>query len=61
MKTHVHAFGDAEAITCGLDRVVSEVGEGIDPAVANASRRVLEASTWDCQSGTSESVDVNGP
>jgi len=29
-----------------LDHVVAEVGEGIDPFVAAASRRTLEASEW---------------
>jgi predicted transcriptional regulator len=35
-----------DEVVDALDRVVAEVGEGIDPFVAIASRRVLESTDW---------------
>jgi hypothetical protein len=39
--------GDSgKEITKALDEVVAEIGEGIDPFVAEASRRTLETAEW---------------
>jgi predicted transcriptional regulator len=37
---------EPDEIVDALDRVVAQVGEGSDPFVAAASRRVLEATDW---------------
>lgn len=35
-----------DEVTEALDRVIAEVGEGVDPFVAAGSRRALESSEW---------------
>jgi metal-responsive CopG/Arc/MetJ family transcriptional regulator len=37
---------DPDDVVDALDRVVAEVGEGIDPFVTASSRRILESSEW---------------
>jgi predicted transcriptional regulator len=37
---------DPDDVVDALDRVVAEIGEGIDPFVIAASRRTLETSEW---------------
>jgi predicted transcriptional regulator len=37
---------DPDDVVDALDRVVAEVGEGIDPFVTASSRRILESSDW---------------
>lgn len=60
MKNHVDESGDAETVTDSLDCIVREIPEGMDPFVATASRRTLEASDWDDPSDKSGSTDANG-
>ena len=36
----------ADEVAEALDRVVSEVGEGIDPFVTAAGRQILESTDW---------------
>jgi predicted transcriptional regulator len=35
-----------DEITIALDRVMADIGDPVDPFVAIASRRVLEATEW---------------
>jgi predicted transcriptional regulator len=37
---------DPDGIVDALDRVVAEVGEGLDPFVTAASQRTLESTEW---------------
>ena len=37
---------DPDEVTSDLDLVVADVGQGIDPFVAAAGRRTLEATEW---------------
>lgn len=37
---------DPDDVVEALDRVVAEVGEGIDPFVTAAGQRILESSEW---------------
>ena len=37
---------DPDDVVDALDRVVAEVGEGIDPFVTASGRRTLESSEW---------------
>ena len=36
----------ADRVTAAMDRVLDEVGTGVDPFTREASRRVLERSEW---------------
>lgn len=37
---------EPDEIAEAMDRVLSEVGEGIDPLVAEVSRRTLQSTEW---------------